>query len=196
MNILIVDDHELFSYSLKLVLESQSDQHNVTTCPTSEAIEEILISKDIEIVLLDINLKNENGLAVGEALKKRVPQIPLVFLTGFDLAEYRTQAKKIHAEGFLNKNIRPMKLIEKIKTIVENGPVTIENEEEILTQQEKNILQLLGEGLTQDYIASDLSISRRTVNNHVQSIHEKLKVSSTIEAISEGIKLGIVPLNY
>ena len=82
----------------------------------------------IEIILLDINLKSENGLAIGETLKKRVPQIPLVFLTGFDLAEYRTQAKKLHAEGFLNKNIHPTKLLEKLKTIIENGPIAIENE--------------------------------------------------------------------
>ncbi|AYW51027.1 DNA-binding response regulator [Tetragenococcus halophilus] len=196
MNILIVDDHELFSYSLKLVIENQTEQHDVTTCSTSTGIEDILKSKDIEIILLDINLKSENGLAIGETLKKRVPQIPLVFLTGFDLAEYRTQAKKLHAEGFLNKNIHPTKLLEKLKTIIENGPIAIENEKEILTEQEKKILQLLGKGFTQDYIASNLYISRRTVNNHVQSIHEKLKVSSTIEAISEGIKLGIVPLNY
>jgi len=196
MNILIVDDHELFSYSLKLVIENQKEQHDVTTCSTSTGIEDILKSKDIEIILLDINLKNENGLAVGETLKKRAPQIPLVFLTGFDLAEYRTQAKNLHAEGFLNKNIHPTKLLEKLKTIIENGPIAIENEKEILTEQEKKILQLLGTGVTQDYIASELSISRRTVNNHVQSIHEKLKVSSTIEAISEGIKLGVVSLSY
>ncbi|NLM67405.1 MAG: response regulator transcription factor, partial [Enterococcus sp.] len=121
MKILIIDDHELFSYSLKLVIEKYSENNQVSIKSDSSKIEYFLTENEIDIILLDINLKNENGLVVGENIKVKHPEIPLVFLTGFDLPEYRLQAKKINADGFISKNTKPEKLITSLEEIIVNG---------------------------------------------------------------------------
>ncbi|WP_440898135.1 response regulator transcription factor [Amphibacillus sp. Q70] len=133
-------------------------------------------------------------MVIGRKIKRKHPDIPLIFLTGFDLPEYRLQAKKMNADGFLNKSMKPDDLRDALQTIIKTGSSPIESEITILTKQEKRVLVLLSKGYTQNYIASELSVSRRTINNHVQAIHEKMQVNTSIEAISEGIKLGIISL--
>lgn len=178
MKILIIDDHELFSYSLKLVLENKNENYHVLIQSDTSKVETILSSLEIDIILLDINLQNESGLSVGKKIKLLYPTIPLVFLTGFDLPEYRLKAKKMNADGFLNKTINAEELIYSIEKIVGSEMTGFESEKSKLSEQEKKILILLSQGYTQQHIALELKVSRRTVNNQVQSIHEKLNVNT------------------
>lgn len=194
MKLLLIDDHQLFSLSLKLVIEKFDVVEKVIPLDRPHLINDYLLKDMVDLILLDINLGKDNGLLIGKEIKKQFPNIPLVFLTGFDFEEYRFQAELLNASGFFSKNISPEELVNNLYQIVEKGVSFIEQEESILTKKEKEILNYLSQGRTQSTIAKELLISRRTVNTHVQSIHDKFNVSSTSEAIIKGVKLGIISI--
>ncbi|EAC8537943.1 response regulator transcription factor [Listeria monocytogenes] len=194
MKLLLIDDHQLFSSSLKLVMEKFHVVEKVITLDKPHLINDYLLKDMVDLILLDINLGKDNGLLIGKEIKNQFPNIPLVFLTGFDFEEYRFQAELLNASGFFSKNISPEELVNNLYQIVEKGVSFIEQEKSILTKKEKEILNYLSEGRTQSTIAKELLISRRTVNTHVQSIHDKFNVSSTSEAIIKGVKLGIISI--
>ncbi|WP_195269431.1 response regulator transcription factor [Eubacterium sp. 1001713B170207_170306_E7] len=197
MKILLIDDHALFAKSLEIVLEDAPEIEDFTTLQDpSEAAAQIRRLQP-DMLLLDINLdtvSNEDGITLASSLKQEFPGLKLVFLTGYDLPVYRHAAEKLGACGFLNKNLDPDKLLESLIQIDRGAlvfPRTAEYIEE-LTATETKILQLLSEGYKRRAIADRLYSSERTVSNHIQHIFDKLGVSSSLEAVTKGIKLGYI----
>ena len=170
INILLVDDHVLFSKSLEIALSDY---------PEIEAFKSIN-----DISLLD------------KFIEEDAPDILLiVILSGYNLSVYRNEAKKIGAKGFINKNTEPETLIDFLSQIMQgkfifNGSVPFLEE---LTDCEKQILQLIANGRKRKEIAGTLYISERTLSNHLQHIFEKLDVSSSVEAVTKSIQSGYLP---
>lgn len=197
INILLIDDHALFSKSLEIALSDYSE------IGTFESINDIaLLDKSIgefkpDIILMDINLKNItsiDGLELAKQTLEHYPEQKIVILSGYDLPVYRNEAKKIGAKGFINKNIAPEMLIS-ILVRISQGAVFFDKETpflEDLTDSEKQIIQLLAEGRKRKEIAGKLYISERTLSNHLQHIFEKLDVTSAVEAITKAIQMGYI----
>ncbi|MCQ4925154.1 response regulator transcription factor [Tissierella carlieri] len=180
-----------------MVLEDHPEITNFSIIDdTNEAIS-IIKGVKLDIVLIDINLRNisdEDGLLLAKRILTDIPDTKVVILTGHDLPVYKMEAKKIGARGFVNKNIEPNDLI-KILMNINNGNTYFPDDEvliEELTDSEKDVLQKLCNGYKRKDIAAMLYISERTVSNHIQCIFNKLKVNSAIEAITKGIQLGYV----
>ncbi len=199
INILLVDDHELFAKSLSVALDEYHEIEQLYTVQNLQDMEQSLREKKIDIILMDINLGNlsdEDGLEIASELLKADPSVKIVILTGYDLPVYRHEAKKIGVRGFLNKSISPDDLIASLIHIShgntffpsEKGELIIEE----LTETEKKILQLVSTGQKRKSIADELYMSERTLSNHLQHIFEKLGVSSTVEAVTKAIQLGYI----
>lgn len=200
INILLVDDHKLFAKSLSVALDEYNEIEYFYSTQDIQCIDKVICEKDIDIVLMDINLGNltdMDGLKIASDLLKSSPAIKIIILTGYDLPVYRHEAKKIGISGFLNKNISPDDLISSLIRVShgdtcfpsENDKIIIED----LTSMEKKILQLISNGKKRKCIAKELYISERTLSNHLQHIFEKLEVSSAVEAITKSIQLGYIP---
>lgn len=198
MHIILVDDHKLFAKSLEISLAGRVDKFEVLTSP--EGLEQRLEQKPPDILMLDIHMGEYNGLEVAAQVLNNYPEQKIVFLSGYDLLEYHNRAIEIGARGFINKNISIHDLIEQVERVCRGGMIfprsASDSEVMPLTAREKEVLQLMAEGLRQQDVADRLEISRRTVNNHIQAINEKLQVNSTVSAIVKGIELGIVSLNF
>lgn len=192
MKIILFDDHELFAKSLEISLKNQITSFETYVSP--ENIVQIVSEKKPDMLLMDIHMGEFNGLNVSRELLITFPELKIVFLSGYDLLEYHNEAIKMGAKGFINKNVSLNDLLSKINLVL--GGATIfpkyEQESEPLTSREKEVLQLAAKGIKQQEIANQLYISRRTVNNHIQTINEKFYVNSTVAAIVRGIQLGIV----
>ncbi|MEG0377926.1 MAG: response regulator transcription factor [Eubacterium sp.] len=196
MKFLLVDDHCLFTTSLKIVLERFDEVEEVVVLNSINRLNYYLSSGDFSLLLLDIHIGDINGLEVGRNVKSRYPHIPLVFLTGFDLTEYKYQATQIGADGFFNKNIAPKDLFDALKQITcgtfdkkAHTPIA----KTPLTKREKQILILTSQGHNHLDIAEKLTLSKRTVETQLHSIYRKLHVSTASAAVLEGVKLGIIP---
>lgn len=200
INILLVDDHMLFAKSLSVALDEYDEIEHFYSTQDIQGINTMVYEKDIDIVLMDINLghlSDADGLEIASNLLKLHPTLKIIILTGYDLPVYRHEAKKAGICGFLNKNISPDDLISSLIRVShgntcfpsENNKIIIED----LTSMEKKILQLISIGKKRKCVAAELYISERTLSNHLQHIFEKLGVSSTVEAITKAIQLGYLP---
>ena len=200
INILLVDDHILFAKSLSVALDEYNEINQFYSTQDIAGLDAIICDKNIDIVLMDINLGNLNdtdGLEIASNLLKLNPTVKIIILTGYDLPVYRHEAKKIGISGFLNKNISPDDLISSLihvyhgKTCFpsESNEIIIED----LTSMEKKILQLIISGKKRKCVADELNMSERTLSNHLQHIFEKLDVTSVVEAVTKAIQLGYIP---
>ncbi len=198
INILLVDDHALFSKSLEIALSDYPEIETFDSINDVSQLENFIVAQKPDILLMDINLKNiasEDGLELARQIRARHPEQRIVMLSGYDLPVYRSEARKIGASGFVNKNIEPEKLISILSKIMQ-GIVFFDKEIpflEGLTDSEKQILCLIAEGQKRKDIAGSLYISERTLSNHLQHIFEKLGVSSSVEAVTRAIQMGYIP---
>ncbi len=199
INILLVDDHALFATSLSIALEEYKEIEHLYSTQDIEGLDTLVSEKNIDIILMDINLgnlSNTDGLEVAAEIIENNPEVKVIILTGYDLPVYRHEAKKIGVSGFLNKNISPDDLIESLIRVSHNMTCFPSESTEImiedLTSMEKNILQLICSGRKRKSIAEELYMSERTLSNHLQHIFEKLEVSSTVEAVTKAIQLGYI----
>ena len=199
INILLVDDHALFAASLSIALEEYKEVEHLYSTQDIRNLNTLVSEKNIDIILMDINLgnlSNTDGLEVAEKIIKDNPEVRIIILTGYDLPVYRHEAKKIGVSGFLNKNISPEDLIESLIR-VSHGKTCFPSESnemiiEDLTSMEKSILQLICSGKKRKNISEELYMSERTLSNHLQHIFEKLDVSSTVEAVAKALRLGYI----
>ncbi len=198
INILLVDDHALFSKSLEIALSDYPEITSFESISDISRLDNFIASEKPDIILMDINLKNiatEDGLELARQILSRYPEQRIVILSGYDLPVYRSEAKKIGAKGFINKNIEPEKLIAILSKIM-RGIFYFDREIpflEELTDSEKQILRLIADGMKRKEIADALYISERTLSNHLQHIFEKLGVSSSVEAVTKAIQMGYIP---
>lgn len=198
INILLVDDHALFSKSLEIALSDYSEIEAFDSINDISQIDNFIEAKKPDIILMDINLKNiasEDGLELAKQILNCHPEQKIVILSGYDLPVYRSEAKKIGAKGFINKNIEPEKLISLLSNILQSA-IIFDKEVlflEELTDSEKQILQSIADGMKRKEIASTLYISERTLSNHLQHIFEKLGVTSAVEAVTKAIQMGYIP---
>ena len=198
INILLVDDHVLFSKSLEIALSDSPEIKTFKSINDISLLDKLIEEDAPDILLMDINLKNltsGDGLELAKQILHCHPEQKIVILSGYDLPVYRNEAKKIGAKGFINKNTEPEMLIAFLSQIMQgkfifNGSIPFLEE---LTDCEKQILQLIANGRKRKEIAGTLYISERTLSNHLQHIFEKLNVSSSVEAVTKAIQLGYLP---
>lgn len=200
INILLVDDHVLFAKSLSVALDEYNEIEHFHVAGDIQSLDEMILDKNIDIVLMDINLGNlsdGDGLEIASDLLKSNPGVKIIILTGYDLPVYRHEARKKGISGFLNKNISPDNLISSLIHVSRGStcfpPESNEMIIEDLTSTEKKILQLISSGKKRKHVADELYMSERTISNHLQHIFEKLDVSSAVEAVTKAIQLGYIP---
>ena len=199
INILLVDDHMLFAKSLSVALDEYNEIEHFHSTQDIKDIEKIVRDKNIDIILMDINLRNlsdTDGLETASNLLKSNPALKIIILTGYDLPVYRHEARKIGVYGFLNKNISPDDLLASLIR-VSHGNTCFPSESsqmpiEDLTSMERKILQLISSGKKRKCVADELYMSERTLSNHLQHIFEKLDVSSIVEAVTKAIQFGYI----
>ena len=198
INILLVDDHVLFSKSLEIALSDYPEITSFESVSDISRLDTFVETNRPDILLMDINLKNitsEDGLELAKQILDQYPEQKIVILSGYDLPIYRKEEEKIGTKGFINKNTEPEILVSFLSQ-VSQGAVIFNREIpflEELTESEKQILQLIADGMKRKEIAATLYISERTLSNHLQHIFEKLNVASSVEAVTKAIQMGYIP---
>lgn len=193
MNVYLLDDHALFSKSLEIAFQPMSITLTSFTEPNSFFYKMKFTLPDL--ILLDIHIGELSGFDIAKEILEKFPNQKIVFLSGFNLVSYRNEAIKSGAWGLLSKCTTIEKIYDDL-TKIHQGinllPKKISSVDVTLSKREKQILTLASEGFKQREIADFLYISRRTVNNHLMSINEKLNVTSTISAVIKAIELGMI----
>lgn len=193
MKILLIDDHKLFSQSIKMILELSEKIDSVDLVDEFVALTDINYNQ-YDIILIDINLTSicqDDGLMLAQNIIESGCNSKLVILTGYSKKMYEYRAKSIGVSGFLDKSIDPEELMQKL-LIIYSGGTFFSNEiiVDILTSREIEILEFVRNGLTIDEICEKVFVSKRTISNHLSNIFSKLGVTNRQEAIYIAEQLG------
>lgn len=196
---MIVDDHSLMREGLKKLIELDDEIKVVSQAGDGAQAIEILKSKEPDIILMDINMPNLNGIDTLRSIKDNGIKSKVMMLTIHDDREYVYETMKLGASGYLLKDSDSETLIEGIKRVYAGEKFiqpsllkmmeykTSENEKneykiEQLTKREYEVLILIAEGLNNKDIANKLFISEKTVKNHISNIFKKLEVNDRVQA--------------
>ncbi|KAA5807288.1 response regulator [Thermoanaerobacterium thermosaccharolyticum] len=194
INILIADDHVLLRQGLKQIIELEEDMKVIYQASDGEEAYEIAKKISPDIILMDINMPNINGIKAAKMLKNDNPKNKIMFLTIYNDKEYLMEALKIGVEGYILKDADSDELIKAIRTISNGGvyihPSLVSEIENLdvdeckkeLTDREMQILSLIAEGYSNKEIADKLFLSEKTVKNHVYNIFRKLDVKDRTQA--------------
>lgn len=167
------------------------------------ALEKLIDNCYVDLIIMDIEMPVMNGIEATKKIKSLYPQIKIIILTVFDNDENIFNAIKAGADGYLLKEIEPLKLYHGILQTLEGGAVMnpsiamktlkllrnpqefpAEVEEEInLSEREIEVLEQICRGLSYTAIAENLFVSPSTVRKHTENIYRKLQVHSKLEAI-------------
>lgn len=200
----IVEDNEVVRQTLSELIDAAVSCRCVCTCPTAkDAMAEIPRVRP-DVVLMDIHLPGESGIACTARLKARMPELQVIIFTVYKDPETIFRALKAGASGYLLKRAATTDIIQAIQEVKSGGaPMTPEiarllvqsfrevpasNLEDQLSRRELEILELLSEGMTNKEIAARLGISPETVRTHLKRIYEKLHVHGRTEAVSKYLK--------
>jgi DNA-binding NarL/FixJ family response regulator len=194
IHILLIDDHPLVLDGIKTMLKDEPSVEIVGACKTAAEALAFLSSNEPDIILLDISLPDMNGLELCEKIRATNKQTKIIGLTSTNEAGIITGLLQRGGNGYLLKNMEREELLEAIRT-VQKGKVYLSRsandkvleqfqstksaeETHLLTRREKEILQLLADGLTGPQIAEKLFLSPLTVETHRKNLFRKFNAHS------------------
>ena len=201
ITICVVEDHEEIRNGLAAIITMTEGMHVLGTFANAEqALQEIPLMQP-DIVIMDINLPDINGIECIVRIREKCPTIQFMMFTIYENSDTVFQALEAGATGYLLKNSPPSRIIESLHEMHKGGsPMNADiakklvlrfqnqsmlNNEYNLTPKEIQILKLLAKGYFYKEIAEEQGVSVNTVKEHIRHIYEKLHVQNRSEAINK-----------
>jgi DNA-binding NarL/FixJ family response regulator len=197
IKLLLVDDQDILVEGLKLILGMEEDIEISGTANNGKKAYELCKWNMPDVVLMDIQMPELNGVEVTKMIRRDFPKVKVIVLTTFNDDEYIYDALKNGASGYLLKDTSPSEIARAVRTVY-NGGALIQSEvavkvidkfselakekrekstdpkSDLLTDREKDICRLIGEGKNNKEIADELFLSQGTVKNHITRVLIKL----------------------
>jgi DNA-binding NarL/FixJ family response regulator len=208
--ILIADDHSIVRSGLKKVLDAKPDMEVVAEAEDgAEAVDKAL-KEDVHLVILDVSMPRKTGIQAAAELHKRKPELRLLMLSMHDSEQFLFESLKAGASGYVLKSgadtdivdavraamrgdsyLYPSAMTTLVRDYVERGGRG-EEQFDVLTPRELEVLKLIAEAYTNKQIADTLFISIKTVERHRQNILDKLGMRDRVELTRYAIRRGLI----
>ncbi|MEQ6119832.1 response regulator transcription factor [Reichenbachiella sp. MALMAid0571] len=211
MNILIADDHKMFREGLAELLGKEHNMEVVGDVGSGKEIRELLEQQKVDIILMDIDMGETNGIDMTAEIKKDYPDIKILALSMHGDKNYIIKMLEAGANGYILKNAGKEEMINAIHTAANgntyfssqvsaklldhiSNPVTKKKktEDTPLTDREIEVLVLISEEYSNPEIAEKLFISVRTVDTHRRNLLDKLGVKNTAGLVKYAIQKGFL----
>ena len=210
IRIIIADDHWMVRDGIKQLLEFEDNICVVAEADNGEECLNVISSTDADVLLLDINMPDVNGLQLLNKMKLLNKQIRIIILTIHNEPEYMVKAMDLGANGYVLKDSNSCVLKQAIQEVLQgnmfidpslisyyysdNNNIYSDTSLAILTSREIEVLELMAQGLYNKEIGYILGITEKTVKNHASSIFKKINVSDRTQAAIYAIKNNLVSL--
>ncbi|MDI1454626.1 response regulator transcription factor [Streptomyces sp. ATE26] len=200
--VFLLDDHEVVRRGVRDLLDDEPDIEVIGEAGTVEQALVRIPALRPRVAVLDVRLPDGDGVSVCRELRSRMPELACLMLTSFDDEEALLDSIMAGASGYVLKQIRGSDLVSAVRTVaagqslldpsatarlmarLRGGPQQREELDELpgLTDREREILALIGEGLTNRQIGQRLYLAEKTVKNHISRLLAKLGVERRIQA--------------
>lgn len=207
----IVEDHALAREGLSTLLGQQEDLRVVGAVADSAGLAQLMQSDPADVILMDIKLEHENGIALTRWIRRDYPNVHVIVLSNFDEGPFVIEAIAAGAAGYLLKDCSTALLLHTIHAVTDGAVLfkkelllrafemvpSTANERELasvrsLTEEELEVLTLIAAGTRNRVIGTQLNLSEATVKKRVQSILVKLAVANRTEAVAVATRAGAI----
>jgi DNA-binding NarL/FixJ family response regulator len=210
IRVAIADDQTLVRSGFRLILDGRPDIEVVGEAEDGAEAVELVGKLEPDVILLDIRMPNLDGIEATRRIVADGHSTRILILTTFDLDDYVHDAIRAGASGFLLKDVRPAQLVDAIRLVASGNallaPTALQRLLERfrspdppgddvlpnLTEREREILQLIAEGLSNSEIASRLVLSETTIKTHISNLLRKLGVRDRVQAVIAAYDSGLV----
>jgi NarL family two-component system response regulator LiaR len=201
----IVEDNHDLREAMAMMIQYANQFELAGVFENAEDAIKNLPELDVDAVLMDVNLPGYNGYECVSILKSKIPKLLFLMCTSYEDDEIIFKSLKAGASGYILKTDGPIKIIDALVDLFEGGsPMSnsiarkvvasfskfenINENVQMLTSRENEILELLATGKMNKEVADFLKISNGTVRKHIQNIYEKLHVNTRVEAVNVYLK--------
>jgi DNA-binding NarL/FixJ family response regulator len=204
ITVMIVDDHPVVRQGLAAIIGTQPDMRVVGQVGTGADALRVFESEQPDVTLMDLQLPDISGIEVAARLHAQKAQARVVMFTSYAREDEIQQALKAGALSYIRKGSEPTELLTAIRTVhagrrhvpAEIGRHLAEHTTHSdLTPREHEVLQKMFEGKSNKEIAASLQLSDQTVGVHVKRILSKLGVNSRTEAVTLGLRRGLLHID-
>ena len=214
IRVAIADDQALVRSGFRLILDARPGLEVVGEAEDGEQAVELVRELEPDVILLDVRMPNLDGIEATRRIVADGHATRILILTTFDLDDYVHDAIRAGASGFLLKDVRPAELVDAIRLVASGkallAPTALQRLLERfrapepprdgalpnLTEREREILQLVAEGLSNAEIASRLVLSETTIKTHISNLLRKLGVRDRVQAVIAAYDSGLVQPNH
>ena len=208
IKVFVVDDHELVRRGLIDLINAEGDLTVVGQAGTVARTLEEIPKESPDVAVLDVRLPDGNGIELCREIRSLYPQVHVLMLTSFSDDEALLGAVLGGASGFVIKDIKNLDLLDAIRRVAD-GELLIDTSTttklrnrlreasnpaggiDDLTDQERRVLEFIGEGLTNRQIANSMFLAEKTVKNYVSSLLSKLGLERRTQAAALAVRLGL-----
>jgi DNA-binding NarL/FixJ family response regulator len=210
IRILLADDHLILLQGIRAILENDPELEVVGTASNGLEVLEVLKTKEIDVLLLDLQMPKMDGLETITHVKKAYPEVKILMLTTNDEGSIITTIFKNGATGYLLKNSSQEILIQGIKDAYEgkkvlsphltekminslsDKPKSLPGLTPRITQRELDVLKLIAKQYTTQQIADELFVSTNTVATHKRNLFVKMDVTNSVGMIRKAMDWGLL----
>jgi DNA-binding NarL/FixJ family response regulator len=215
IRVVIADDHKIIRVGLRGLLEREKDIQVVGEAESAEDIEKLLTTLQADVILMDIDLGETDGIVMTKKVKESHPSLQVLGLTMHEEPDYIIKMLEAGASGYLLKNAGREELLTAIHTVAKGDSyfsqkvsatllqaVTRQKQapgeprktsiQTPLSEREIEVLRLIAQEYSNGEIAEKLFISIRTVDTHRRNLLEKLQVKNTVGLVKYAISKGLI----
>jgi DNA-binding NarL/FixJ family response regulator len=200
LNVVIVDDHVALRRGMELLLRRHG-HHVVGTADDAEQAEQLILRRRPDVALLDLALPGESGAGLARRLLAHDPDLRIVLYTGAADEQQLLDGLDAGAAGFALKSGDPDELEQAIRTVADGGEYLdprltpllrrdTRGDGTVLSPREREILELLSQGLSGEDAAKRLFLSSETVRTHVRNAMTKLGAATRVHAVALALQRG------
>lgn len=198
-NLLILDDHAIFSESLGLVL---GDEFNVALCTDADQLLTKTSFSNVDILLLDYTLADQDGLKVYAEIKTRENCPPVLLITASNESSVIRQARQAGIEGYFHKSEPLDKLKDAIRELLagnrwwptggDRDSLSAISKKHGITTRQLDVLHLISQGYTNSDISKRLYVTESTVKSHITALFTQLAVKNRTSCLRTARMLGLL----
>lgn len=206
LRVLLADDHAVVRKGVREILEYEVDMEVVGEATDGQQAVDLALALRPDVVVMDVSMPVLTGIEATRRIRVDAPEVKVVALSAYDDQPYVRALLAAGASGYILKTSDAAELVRAVRDVY-HGQTALDPELKplvnggvantpgtALSEREREVLQLAAAGLTNKQIGLELSISDRTVQNHLQNIFGKLGVQSRTEAVTAGLKAGEITL--
>jgi DNA-binding NarL/FixJ family response regulator len=209
--ILVADDHPIVRSGLRKLLDAKPDMQVVAEAEDGAEAVRLALAEDVHVAILDVSMPKMTGIQAAEELHARKPELKLLMLSMYDSEQFLFESLRAGASGYVLKSGADQDIVEAVRRtmrgqsflypsaistlvrdFVDRGRPGDEQQLDILTPRELQVLKLIAEAYSSKQIAQELVISVKTVERHRQNILDKLGMSDRVELTRYAIRRGLI----